>query len=837
MPDDMLKEWVEAANNISRRTKCQATFKNITDFVSHKVDVAYSTFASLYWSDASTPLSRSMYASKRKEISAFNTVFSPQDEDKLPDANICSKFELKYIKCQKSHSLAHCKELEQMDYAAKLQFARQKNLCFKCLKPGHMTSRCVSNEHCVIKGCSNRNHHTLLHNHDVKSTTAANDSIKAASNVVQQKETTTCAKSTIVNYDAYLAVLPVTLSSCESQICAYALLDSGSQRSFCFQSIADQLNLVGKREILYIKTLSSKKDAKPAFSMQVSYKVCALNDGCSKVMKQVLTVDALPLLNNLIPLMVDLQEFDHLKDPEMKQLSCKEIGLIIDTDYPCLICPTKSKTDATGQSIGLKTPLEWVIIGPKLHQKVDEKSEFVGTRVIETTVERACKQESFGFEDFETNAISPALQNDNHSREDRISYQFMIDNVEFKDGHYQLPLLWCDREPQLPDNHHVVDQRLYSLKSRLSEDETLCKKYTDVMEKYIRRNEAELVKNKDGSDSQVSWLLPHYPILQAKKPSKVRIVSDCGAECNGKSLNKALMQGPDLTSKLVGVLIIFREDSIALTADIKAMYHQVRVKRENRNALKFLWWPNGRLDQDPLVYRMSVHLFGALSSPSCASFCLHQALKRLEENGEIYAFHKALRSFCVNDFFFLVSSVLDGIDLMLRIKSVLKENGFDLIKWKSNRTKVLKAVDENDRAETCARLPGSDLVGESVLAVIWNVRSDCFQLNVNVPDTPLIRKELLSMLSSLYDPLGFIVPVIIPPRLWQRELIKRNWDEPISQEESSRWNAWLQELNKPQDLEICKKTESFKSEDHDAVFFNYIILLIPAVRPMASFVI
>ena len=64
----------------------------------------------------------------KEEISAFNTVSSSQDEGKLPDANVCSKFELKCIKCQKSYSLAHCKEFEQIDYAAKLQFARQKKL-------------------------------------------------------------------------------------------------------------------------------------------------------------------------------------------------------------------------------------------------------------------------------------------------------------------------------------------------------------------------------------------------------------------------------------------------------------------------------------------------------------------------------------------------------------------------------------------------------------------------------------------------------------------------------------------------------------------------------------
>ena len=79
---------------------------------------------------------------------------------------------------------------------------------------------------------------------------------------------------------------------------------------------------------------------------------------------------------------------------------------------------------------------------------------------MHTTVKRARKQESFEFEDFGPYVVPPALQTVNHSREDRISYQFMIDIVEFKDGHYQLPLLWRDQKPQLPDNRRVVDQRL-----------------------------------------------------------------------------------------------------------------------------------------------------------------------------------------------------------------------------------------------------------------------------------------------------------------------------------------------------------------------------------------
>ena len=67
----------------------------------------------------------------------------------------------------------------------------------------------------------------------------------------------------------------------------------------------------------------------------------------------------------------------------------------------------------------------------------------------------------------------------------------------------------------------------------------------------------------------------------------------------------------------------------------------------------------------------------------------------------MYVFLKTVRNFYVDDFLLSVSTVLDGTNLMLRIKYVLKESGFDLIKWKSNRIEVLEAVGEDDRAETC----------------------------------------------------------------------------------------------------------------------------------------
>ena len=109
----------------------------------------------------------------------------------------------------------------------------------------------------------------------------------------------------------------------------------------------------------------------------------------------------------------------------------------------------------------------------------------------------------------------------------------------------------------------------------------------------------------------------------------VRVVFDCAAKYIGTSLNDQLMQGTDLNNNLIGVLMRFRQEKFAIIADIESMFHQARVDPRDRDALHFLWWPNGELHSTPEEYKMTVHVFRDTSSPSCACFCL---LRTLEDN-------------------------------------------------------------------------------------------------------------------------------------------------------------------------------------------------------------
>ena len=104
------------------------------------------------------------------------------------------------------------------------------------------------------------------------------------------------------------------------------------------------------------------------------------------------------------------------------------------------------------------------------------------------------------------------------------------------------------------------------------------------------------------------WYLLHHPIVNPKKPGKVRRVCDAAAKFQGSSLNSHLLGGPDLLNNIVGIFMRFREEKVALSGDIEAMFNQVAVPEADQVALRFLWRQS---PQSPIeVYQYVRHIFG-----------------------------------------------------------------------------------------------------------------------------------------------------------------------------------------------------------------------------------
>ena len=146
------------------------------------------------------------------------------------------------------------------------------------------------------------------------------------------------------------------------------------------------------------------------------------------------------------------------------------------------------------------------------------------------------------------------------SVEDQRALSQMETSVKLVNGHYQLGLPWRHKSVNLLNNCEFAFERLRYLKKKIQRNPHLFEKYRDTINGYVSSGYARRVpcsEQENVKDSPV-WYLPHHPVFHPQKPGKARVVFDCAAKFKGTSLNDQLLQGPDLTNGLLGVIIRFR---------------------------------------------------------------------------------------------------------------------------------------------------------------------------------------------------------------------------------------------------------------------------------------
>ena len=102
------------------------------------------------------------------------------------------------------------------------------------------------------------------------------------------------------------------------------------------------------------------------------------------------------------------------------------------------------------------------------------------------------------------------------------------------------------------------------MKNRLVKDENLRKTYTEAVKSYLREGYAQEITEEDIQNASTVWYLPHYFVVNPRKPGKLRVVFDCAGKFNRTSLNDKLIKSPDLVNNLVSVLTRFRKSKVSL---------------------------------------------------------------------------------------------------------------------------------------------------------------------------------------------------------------------------------------------------------------------------------
>ena len=137
---------------------------------------------------------------------------------------------------------------------------------------------------------------------------------------------------------------------------------------------------------------------------------------------------------------------------------------------------------------------------------------------------------------------------------------------------------------------------------------------------------------------------------------------------------------------------------VALIADVESMYCRVRVMPQDEEKLRFLSWDGGNLDKKHGIFCMTSHVFGAKSSACIAGYAIQCAINNATSISEDSA-SSARKKFYVDDFLCSAESIQDGIRMAHEVTNALKEGGFRLTKWLSNKREVIESFPIEERAD------------------------------------------------------------------------------------------------------------------------------------------
>ena len=779
LPIEMQRKWAEEAEKIATLER-EATFEELTDFVDRHSRIVNSRFGQI-------ALESSKYI--RGTFPPMHSGVSDSGKHrKWATANTISRDDSVKVKCKvcdDAHHLNECPSFRKMNIPDRWNMAKKTGACFICLYHSHRASQCRRKARCEHEGCEG-NHHTLLH---------ATQKLDATS---QAK--VVCTMGRYTSKPVRLGTIPVGVVTPQGVVKAMAFLDGGSDTTLVTEEFVRKHRLKGKSASLVISTVGGTSAKQ---SQKLELNLISLTNGKQVEVSEAFTVEYLPM--KAAECVKSLAgRYPHLQGLPLEEVPKTEVDILIGCDVAEAHLVFDQRIGGRKEPYALHTIFGWVICGsldnePRRTTSVNCIS--FSNSCVEEELQRLYNNE-FGDLTDETGSMS---------REDQMALS-VVAKSRYRHEQFEVPLPWRPGADTLPNNREMVEKRLEGLKRRLWRNPQLKSRYFEVMQRNIDLGYVERLEKP--THHERIWYLPHHPVVNPKKPEKTRVVFDCAAKYRGHSLNDRLLQGPDWTTSLIEVLCRFRLGTIAVSADIQEMFLQVKVPTEHRDALRLLWWPDNNMDKTPMEYRLTVHPFGAVSSPFCANYALRETAKQHGTRVSRSVTSSIFENFYVDDYLGSFDDVSTATNHIAVLTRLLKVGGFRLTKWMSSSRKVLDEIPEDERAQSVRDFHNELLPMERTLGIQWNAEADNFIFLLKIPERTVTRRGILSSVSSLYDPLGFVAPWLLPGKLLLQRLCKKrmDWDQPLDRDDLKEWEQWLLSLSRLGEIRIPRPLPRMKTD-------------------------
>ncbi|XP_075157960.1 uncharacterized protein LOC142231228 [Haematobia irritans] len=211
--------------------------------------------------------------------------------------------------------------------------------------------------------------------------------------------------------------------------------------------------------------------------------------------------------------------------------------------------------------------------------------------------------------------------------------------------------------------------------------------------------------------------------------------------------------------------------------------------------------PDSRSTKD---YALKTVTFGVNSAPFLAIRTLlqlaydsaetHPAASRILQK-EIY----------VDDILSGGHDINSAIDSLCQLRALLNSAGFPLKKITSNIPEVLNSVPKDCLLDSNF-LKFNETSSAKTLGIQWNALTDQFSYQIDVisPSEQITKRQILSAASKLFDPAGWISPIIVQAKLILQQLWLEgtDWDENVKPSSLLKWNQFVQDLSQLPHIKI-----------------------------------
>ena len=309
----------------------------------------------------------------------------------------------------------------------------------------------------------------------------------------------------------------------------------------------------------------------------------------------------------------------------------------------------------------------------------------------------------------------------------------------------------------------------------------LVKQYDSIIQGQQKLGIIERIKS-EPKDAVMHYIPHHAVVNPLKATTKVRVVYDASAKARKdvQSLNECLYRGPVMLQDLIGILLRFRLNKVAVVADIEKAFLQIGLNENAKDVTRFFWLKDiTRLttENNIQVYRFCKVPFGIISSP----FLLGATLDHHLDTFKSQTAENIRNNIYVDNVITGTATIKSTVEFYKEAKEIFTKASVNLRDWTSNFQEVLNEIPMTDKYQ------GKTM---KVLGLTWTIKDDKLSLKASHLDAGsfLSKRTVLKQIASVYDPLGLFSPVTLRGKLFLQDLWNKtfSWDEDLPAEEQAQ---------------------------------------------------